>query len=324
MNIRPLLYPAAVALVCAIASTPPAGAANASAGAKKFDVASFSLPPAIGTIIERRKGGGDGTLLIIRHQQVQGLLHDYATMVGKMCALPPLAGSRTSLVVVSSDPDLRRQLAACKKPPVRIVDCDAASAPSFARLQNDVEPHRRVLAQIGEVVGDIRRECLPETLAAVLSKTDDFESGLLPLDDYAVFLARQCKKEQISLEEFPDVRAVLKVRHLENAIEPAKAESEMSRLLDNLLPRLGAADCARLDEAANAVTAGKLTRNAYYQMVRSYASRVGFSLSPYKHLKQYTAYLSETAGIRRHAVEEECDRICALIERRYYAEAAGD
>jgi len=277
------------------------------------------IPAEFGIIRGRSEGPGPVSFILIRREGIENGRINYAKTVRGITARPPLAAATAAVILVRPDEEERRDLAENGRLAVKTIAADPDPA-ERALLAQKIERYALVIKRMKEIVETVERESLPKELRALIAKSEDFRNNLLSLEDYTRFLTRLGKKTGVSLATYKQIALFASSLRLQKEIEPAKAAQEKEQLLERMKPLLDSRDRRKLKESETAFKNGELSRNAYFQLLKSLAQKTGISFRQYRYLADYCSYIRADADLDRGALRDECREARSKIEQALLAQ----
>lgn len=176
-------------------------------------------------------------------------------------------------------------------------------------LRQTIDP---LLRSVHETVDSLNPGIQDPALAELQAKAKDFEEERLGVNEYATYLSELAKSNGVAHDAYPNVRAFLDVRTLEQAVRPDAISQEQRALFQRL--RLGGKSQALDRLLSEAKAAGKDNPEPFYFGLERLAKEAGVDLeanSP--ELSGYLRYLKRRRDVNPTVLANELDQLTTAL-----------
>lgn len=177
----------------------------------------------------------------------------------------------------------------------------------------------QALTRVRDALALMKHKFYPAAVVELSDASDGFDHNVIPLTDYITFLRKYAKKYRIPLDEFPNMRLVLRVMDQEYKIDGAKVDRDRELIIDLLQKKLTAASMAKVIRRTLHLRAGEISRYAYYQFLLKAAKTCRIDTARYAELNAYVAFMEMNMRIDKEKLLEEFGRIEMKLKNRLCA-----
>jgi hypothetical protein len=183
-------------------------------------------------------------------------------------------------------------------------------------LRKDAE---QVLSRMSAALTLMKRQFFPPAVVELTDQSDGFDRNIIPLPNYVVFLKKYAQKYRVPLDEFPNMRLVLRVMDQELKIDGNKVDSGRERIIDALQKRLTPASMAKVVRRSLLLRMGEISHYAYYDFLLNAAQTCRLDTSRCRELHAYVNLLKMNARIDKEKLLEEFQRVEMKLKNRLCA-----